>query len=290
MKKKRILSFLLATVMASGLLAGCSSDEGKKSSGNEDGGKKDSIVIATMGETPSLSPTEHNAVAGSYMNILTYNTLFKTSMDLEPVPDLVDSYENVDDSTWHFKLKEGVKFHNGDTMTADDVVASLQWAQGFAEVNLYNKNFISISKVDDLTVAGKMLSPLLGNAATVVFALALLLAGISSSITAGMAGGTIFSGIFNQPYDIKTKETKRGVLLTMIPAAVIILFIRQPFEGLVYSQMLLAVQLPVTIFTQIYLTASKKVMGKYVNSRRLNFLLLVIAVIVTGLNIALLFV
>ncbi len=76
----------------------------------------------------------------------------------------------------------------------------------------------------------------------------------------------------------------------MIPAAVIILFIRQPFEGLVYSQMLLAVQLPVTIFTQIYLTSSEKVMGKYANSRRLNFLLLVIAVIVTGLNIALLFV
>ena len=76
----------------------------------------------------------------------------------------------------------------------------------------------------------------------------------------------------------------------MIPAAVIILFISQPFEGLVYSQMLLAVQLPVTIFTQIYLTSSKKVMGKYVNSRRLNLLLLGIAVIVTGLNIALLFV
>lgn len=157
-----------------------------------------------------------------------------------------------------------------------------------AAATLYQNG--SGKQVDDLTVAGKMLSPLLGNAATVVFALALLLAGISSSITAGMAGGTIFSGIFNQPYDIKTKETKRGVLLTMIPAAVIILFIRQPFEGLVYSQMLLAVQLPVTIFTQIYLTASKKVMGKYVNSRRLNFLLLVIAVIVTGLNIALLFV
>ena len=158
-KKTRILSFLLATVMASGLLAGCSSDGGDKDSGKEDGGKKDSIVIATMGETPSLSPTEHNAVAGSYMNILTYNTLFKTSMDLEPVPDLVDSYENVDDSTWHFKMKEGVKFHNGDTMTADDVVASLQWAQGFAEVNLYNKNFISISKVDDLTVEIKTDGP-----------------------------------------------------------------------------------------------------------------------------------
>ena len=145
-------------------------------------------------------------------------------------------------------------------------------------------------QIDDLAVAGKMLSPLMGNAATVVFALALLLAGISSSITAGMAGGTIFSGIFNQPYDVKRKETKAGVLLTMIPAAVVILFISQPFKGLIYSQMLLAIQLPITIFTQIYLTSSEKVMGKYANSRRLNLLLLGIAVIVTGLNIALLFV
>ena len=68
------------------------------------------------------------------------------------------------------------------------------------------------------------------------------------------------------------------------------MILRQRKQNEEYSQMLLAVQLPVTIFTQIYLTASKKVMGKYVNSRRLNFLLLVIAVIVTGLNIALLFV
>ena len=59
-----------------------------------------------------------------------------------------------------------------------------------------------------------------------IFAIALLLAGLSSSITAGMAGGTIFSGIFNKPYDIATKETKQGVLITMIPAALIILLIR----------------------------------------------------------------
>ena len=99
--------------------------------------------------------------------------------------------------------------------------------------------------------SGKMLSPLMGNAATVVFALALLLAGISSSITAGMAGGTIFSGIFNQPYDMKTKETKAGILLTMILAAVVILFISQPFKGLIYSQMLLAIQLPIPMVLQV---------------------------------------
>lgn len=193
---------------------------------------------------------------------------------------------NLEDSS---VIEQQLKYEFKDTLFSMIIGWAINSAMiMMAAATLYQNG--SGKQVDDLTVAGKMLSPLLGNAATVVFALALLLAGISSSITAGMAGGTIFSGIFNQPYDIKTKETKRGVLLTMIPAAVIILFIRQPFEGLVYSQMLLAVQLPVTIFTQIYLTASKKVMGKYVNSRRLNFLLLVIAVIVTGLNIALLFV
>ena len=102
--------------------------------------------------------------------------------------------------------------------------------------------------VDDLAVTGSMLAPLLGNMASLVFAVALLLSGISSSITAGMAGGTIFSGIFNKPYDISGKETKLGILVTMVPAAVIILFISSPFQGLIYSQMLLAVQLPITIF------------------------------------------
>ena len=155
----RAISLLLAGVMSLGLFAGCSKDGGDKKDPGKGGGAKDSIVIATMGETPSLSPTEHNAVAGSYMNMLTYNTLFSSDMDMQPQPDLAESYENVDESTWHFKIKEGVKFHNGDTMTVDDVVASLQWAQGFAEVNLYNKNFVSISKVDDSTVEIKTDGP-----------------------------------------------------------------------------------------------------------------------------------
>lgn len=144
------------------------------------------------------------------------------------------------------------------------------------------------AKIDDLAQAGAMLSPLLGKAASVVFAIALLLAGISSSITAGMAGGTIFSGIFNQPYDISTKETKAGVLITMIPAALMILLISSPFDGLIYSQMFLAIQLPITIFTQLILTSSKKVMGKYANSLRLKIILWVIGGIVTLLNVGLL--
>ena len=54
-RKVRLLSLLLATVMLLGLLAGCSSDGGEKKSVTK-GGDKDSIVIATSGETPSQAP------------------------------------------------------------------------------------------------------------------------------------------------------------------------------------------------------------------------------------------
>ncbi len=157
--KKRFLSLLLAGVMTMGVLAGCAKDSGGNGSGsgntdpgNGSGEKRDSIVIATMGETPSLSPTDHNAIAGSYMNLLTYNSLFRSDMDLNPVPDLVDTYENTSDTEWLFHLRQGVKFHDGTEMTADDVVASITYAKEQPEINLYNGSVQSIEKVDDYTV------------------------------------------------------------------------------------------------------------------------------------------
>ena len=168
--------------------------------------------------------------------------------------------EIIQSRKWNLKeeavIQRQLKFEFKDTLFS----MIIGWAINSAMILMAAATFYQRgeNQVDDLTTAGNMLTPLLGNEATVIFAIALLLAGLSSSITAGMAGGTIFSGIFNKPYDIATKETRQGVLITMIPAALIILLIRSPFQGLIYSQMLLAVQLPITIFTQIYLTSSKK--------------------------------
>jgi Mn2+ and Fe2+ transporters of the NRAMP family len=143
-------------------------------------------------------------------------------------------------------------------------------------------------QVKELGQAHEMLGPILGNAASVVFALALLFSGISSSITAGMAGGSIFAGLFKEPYNIKDNHTRTGVMITLILAVIIIFFIGNPFNSLVISQMLLSIQLPVTIFLQIYLTSSKKVMGKFANTKLNKLLLLAIGFVVTGLNVALL--
>jgi len=142
--------------------------------------------------------------------------------------------------------------------------------------------------VAELQQAKNMLIPLLGNNAAVVFAVALLFAGIASTITSAMAGGSIFAGFFGEPFDMKDNHSRLGVLISLIPALLVIFVISNPFKGLLYSQMLLSIQLPITIFTQIYLTSSGKVMGKYANSLQLKILLILIGAAVTFLNIRLL--
>ena len=142
--------------------------------------------------------------------------------------------------------------------------------------------------VTELEQANSLLAPLLGNNASVIFAVALLFAGISSTITSGMAAGSIFAGIYKEPYDIKDNHSRIGVLTSLIIAFALIMVVSNPFQGLIYSQMALSVQLPITIFTQVYLTSSSKVMGKYKNSTYTKWLLYVIGGIVTLLNIMLL--
>lgn len=182
-------------------------------------------------------------------------------------------------------IKKQLKFEFADTLFS----MIIGWAINSAMIIVAAATFFSKGiHVTALDQAQNMLRPLLGNTASLVFALALLFAGLSSSVTAGMSGGSIFAGLYGEPYDIKDSHTKMGVGITLLTAVIIIFFISNPFSGLVISQMLLSIQLPFTIFLQIYLTSSKKVMGSYANSMFDNISLWIIGIIVTILNIALL--
>jgi manganese transport protein len=143
-------------------------------------------------------------------------------------------------------------------------------------------------RVTDLAQAEQMLRPLLGNAAAVIFALALLCAGIASSITAGMAGASIFAGMSGEPYDSGDPHTRRGILLTLAFGGAVVWLTGNPFKGLLLSQLLLSIQLPWTIFLQIYLTSSSQVMGKHANPLLTKLLLWGAGLIVAGLNVMLL--
>jgi len=164
------------------------------------------------------------------------------------------------------------------------------WAINSAMILLAAATFFQKgTPVEELQQAQSLLTPLLGNAAAVVFALALLMAGISSTVTSGMAAGSIFAGIFGESYHIKDIHSKVGVILSLGIALLIIFFIDNPFYGLIISQMILSMQLPFTVFLQVGLTSSKKVMGNYANSTWTKYLLYGIATIVSILNIMLLF-
>ncbi len=147
--------------------------------------------------------------------------------------------------------------------------------------------FVSRTSVSELQQADSLLRPLLGSHAMVVFAVALLLAGIASTITSGMAAGAIFAGMFREPYDRKDPHSRFGVALSLVAAFVVIIVISDPFKGLIYSQMALSIQLPFTVFLQVRLTSSEKVMGKFRNSRSTKWLLYAIGALVTWLNVML---
>jgi manganese transport protein len=144
--------------------------------------------------------------------------------------------------------------------------------------------FLHATPVSELQQAREMLRPLLGNHAAVIFAVALLFSGIASTITSGMAAGTIVAGFYGEPYHIKNVHSSTGVLFSLAAALVLIFLIEDPFKGLIYSQMALSIQLPLTIFLQIYLTSSKRVMKVHANGPMFKVSLLVIGAIVTFLN------
>ncbi len=117
---------------------------------------KDTVVICTADETPSLTTAGHNAVAGDYVNKLTHNGLFRLDKELNPTPDLVAEYtvekdEKGEDSIWVMTLHEGVKFHDGSVMTTDDVLASIEHAQNSPDIRSYTQSIVKTEKVDDLT-------------------------------------------------------------------------------------------------------------------------------------------
>lgn len=182
-------------------------------------------------------------------------------------------------------IKKQLKFEFVDTLFS----MGIGWAINSAMIILAAIVFLEQKvEVVQLEQAKDMLTPLLGASAGVVFAVALLLAGVASSITSAMAGSSIFAGIFGEPFQISDIHSKAGAAISIGLGVLIIFVIGDPFRGLILSQTFLSIQLPITIFSQLWLTSRTEVMGKFRNSTLSNIILLILGLIVTGLNVYLL--
>lgn len=124
--KKSLWGLMLSLAV---VLAGCSGgEESGGAEGEEPVEQSDSktLVVANGTDVTSFDIHDHNTTSTEAVHVNMFNYLLTNNGEEGFKPDLAESWENVDDKTWSFKLKEGVKFHNGEDLTADDVKYTLE--------------------------------------------------------------------------------------------------------------------------------------------------------------------
>lgn len=184
------LSFALAAVLAAGLLAGCEGKSGdapgQGGAGSEaaagggaggaggtgggagggtgkigegGGGGRDALVVAVPEPPVYLDPHIQTSTATFRVTTQIYDRLTQMDENLQIVPMLAESWDVVDEYTTEFHLRPGVKFHNGEEMTAEDVKFSLERCMASDGVNYNYKIIESVEIVDDMTVTVKTKTP-----------------------------------------------------------------------------------------------------------------------------------
>lgn len=121
---------------------------------------KDTLVVAVAEDATSLDPQaivnqkSFSVYCNMYENLVRYNAETK---EIEPC--LATEWKQVDDVTYHFKLREGVKFHDGNTMTAEDVIFSFDRAKESGVVSTYLSFIDSVEADGDYAVTMHISTP-----------------------------------------------------------------------------------------------------------------------------------
>ena len=145
--------------------------------------------------------------------------------------------------------------------------------------------------VTDIGQASHLLTPLLGSSlAPILFGVALICCGLNSTVTATMAGQIVMEGFIHLRIAAWARRLiTRGIAI--IPALIAIYFFGAAQAGklLVFSQVILSFQLPFAVVPLVLFTASKEKLGELVSPRWLTTLATVVAVLIIGLNVKLIY-
>jgi peptide/nickel transport system substrate-binding protein len=137
---------VLAAAVASTALSGAAFAQGK------------ALTIALTADAVILDPHAANELTGNIMFYHFYDALVQRTPELEFKPGLAESWQVVDDTTWVFKLRRGVKFHNGDELKASDVVFTVERLKKALMASLV-ANISAARAIDDYTVEFKTPKP-----------------------------------------------------------------------------------------------------------------------------------
>src|SRR6266700_582509 len=137
--------------------------------------------------------------------------------------------------------------------------------------------------VESLEGAHRTLQPLLGGASSVLFALALTASGLSSSTVGTMSGQVVMQGFIQRQIPLFVRR-----FVTMIPAFIVIGIGLDPSRTLVISQVVLSFGIPFALIPLVIFTSRRDIMGVLVNRKATVAAAVVVATIISGLNVFLL--
>ena len=183
-------------------------------------------------------------------------------------------------STQFGTLKRKLKYHLTEDVFALCIAALINAAMLImAAAAFYGLG----DRVATLEGAHATLIPLFGSFAALVFAVALLSAGISSSITGTLAGQSVMDGLtdFRLPLWVRRLITR---FINLIPLTIAILLGIEPLKVLVYSQAALSLLLPLPIIPLLLFSADKSIMGELVNKKATTICAIIFAVIILSFN------
>lgn len=150
-----------------------------------------------------------------------------------------------------------------------------------AAATFFNQGLTHIGTIEE---AHRTLEPLLGSAASWVFAISLLAAGLSSSSVGTMAGQVIMQGFLHWHIPVWIRR-----LVTIAPSLVVIAAGLDPTRTLVISQVVLSFGLPFAVIPLVMFTGRRQVMGILVNSRAITIVSAIVAALIVALNLYLLY-
>ena len=149
--------------------------------------------IGVSAEPSSLDPHFHNLASNNNIAAHVFEPLTRFDSDSKLIPALAESWRLVDDTTWEFKLRKGVRFHDGSELTAEDVVWSLDRPATITNspgaFTLYTRQITGKQIVDPYTIRLKTATPyplMLNDLSSVAI--------VSKNLTQGLASGDFATG------------------------------------------------------------------------------------------------
>lgn len=148
--KKRLLALFSLTLAFVLVVSACGP---KKPEGGDDPKDevKEVLVVGTGADAVTLDPHGTNDQPSSRVSKQIYDTLIFQTEELDLIPGLAESWEEVDDRTFEFKLRKGVKFHNGEELKASDVKFTLERAKRSSHIGHIVGPISEVEVVDDYT-------------------------------------------------------------------------------------------------------------------------------------------